>query len=108
MPLKKPVLNEERCVMTELPDCAWVHGYVLNRLEERPVRLADLVRLGKAEFGFTDQEIEAAGHHLAVNAHVEDGEIYWTRPENLFAIWWGKRTAHLSDYRERHSASRGS
>jgi hypothetical protein len=108
MSLKKPVLNEEKGVMTGVPECPWVHGYVLNCLEERPVRVADLVRIGTAEFGFTDQEIKAAGHHFAVNTHVINGEIYWTRPANLFAIWWGKRMMHPSDCQERQSARQGS
>jgi hypothetical protein len=80
--------------MTRVPDFAWVRGYVLNHLEHGPVRVADLIRMGASEFGFTDQEIKAAGHHFAVTAHVVNGEVYWTRPTNLFAIWWSKRAAH--------------
>ena len=38
--------------MSSVPDCAWVRGYVLNKLQEGPVSVADLIRFGEAEFGF--------------------------------------------------------
>jgi hypothetical protein len=79
--------------MSSVPDCAWVRGYVLNSLEDGPVRVADLIRFGEAEFGFSRGEIQAAGQHFAVTAQDRDGELYWMRPANLFAIWWGLRPA---------------
>ena len=75
--------------MSRLPHCALVRGYVLNNLENGPARVADVVRCGQAEFGFSHEEIEAAAKHFAVVTHVKRGKIYWIRPANLFAIWWG-------------------
>ena len=40
-------------VMRRVPHCALVHSYVLNNLEKGPARVADLVRRGQAEFGFS-------------------------------------------------------
>ena len=76
-------------VMSRFPHCALVRSYVLNNLENGPARVADLVRRGQAEFGFSHAEIEAAAKHFAVVTQVKKGEIYWMRPANLFAIWWG-------------------
>lgn len=70
---------------------AWVRGYVLNKLEDGPVRVDDLIRFGETEFGFSRDEIWAAGEHFAVIAQNWEGDLYWMRPENLFAIWWGVR-----------------
>ena len=75
--------------MSIVPDCAWVRGYVLNRLEDGPIRVADLIRFGETEFGFSREEIWAAGEHFAVIPQDWDGDLYWMRPANLFAIWWG-------------------
>ena len=75
--------------MSKLPKSALVRGYVLNSLEVGPARVADLVRHGHAEFGFSHAEIEAAAQHFAVATQVKNGEIYWMRPANLTAIWWG-------------------
>ena len=77
--------------MSIVPNSAWVRGYVLNSLEDGPVRVADLIRFGEAEFGFSLGEIQAAGQHFAVIPQDRDGELYWMRPANLFAIWWGLR-----------------
>lgn len=77
--------------MSKVPHCALVRGYVLNNLEDGPVRVADLVQRGKAEFGFSHAEIEAAAKHFGVETRLEKGRIYWMRPANLFAIWWGLR-----------------
>jgi hypothetical protein len=76
-------------VMRRVPHCALVHSYVLNNLENGPARVADLVRRGQAEFGFSHREIESAAKHFAVVTQVKMGQIYWRRPTNLFAIWWG-------------------
>ena len=76
-------------VMNRFPHCALVRGYVLNNLENGPARVADLVRRGQAEFGFSHGEIEAAAKHFAVVTQVKRGQIFWMRPANLFAIWWG-------------------
>jgi hypothetical protein len=76
--------------MSSVSDCAWVRGYVLNSLKDGPVRVADLIRFGEAEFGFS-RGIQAAGQHFAVIAQDRDGELCWMRPANLFAIWWGLR-----------------
>ena len=76
-------------VMSRFPHCALVRSYVLNNLENGPARMADLVRRGQAEFGFSHSEIEAAAQHFAVVTRVKKGEIYWMRPANLIAIWWG-------------------
>ena len=76
-------------VMSRLPHCALVRSYVLNNLENGPARVADLVRRGQAEFGFSHSEIEDAAKHFAVVTRVKKGEIYWMRPANLIAIWWG-------------------
>jgi hypothetical protein len=54
--------------MSSVPYCAWVRGYVLNSLEDGPVRVADLIRFGETEFGFSRGEIQAAGQHFAVIA----------------------------------------
>ena len=76
-------------VMSRFPHCALVHSYVLNNLENGPARVADLVRRGQAEFGFSRSEIEDAAKHFAVVTRVKKGEIYWMPPANLIAIWWG-------------------
>jgi hypothetical protein len=76
-------------VMRRVPHCALVHSYVLNNLENGPARVADLVRRGQEEFGFSHGEIESAAKHFAVVTQVKSGQIYWIRPTNLFAIWWG-------------------
>ena len=68
--------------MSSVPDCAWVRGYVLNKLQDGPVRVADLIRLAEAEFGFSPAEIHAAGEHFAVIDEHRDGELYWVRPAN--------------------------
>ena len=75
--------------MSKLSHRALVRSYVLNNLETGPARVADLVRRGQAEFGFSHGEIEAAAKHFAVVTQVKKGEIYWMRPANLIAIWWG-------------------
>jgi hypothetical protein len=75
--------------MSRFPHCALVRSYVLNNLESGPARVADLVKRGQAEFNFSHAEIEAAAKHFAVVTQVKKGEIYWMRPANLFAIWWG-------------------
>ena len=75
--------------MSRFSRCALVRSYVLNNLENGPARVADLVRRGQAEFGFSYSEIEAAAKHFAVVTRVKKGEIYWMRPANLLAIWWG-------------------
>jgi hypothetical protein len=75
--------------MSRLPHCALVRSYVLNSLENGPARVADLVQRGRAEFGFSHGEVEAAAKHFAVITQVKKGQIYWMRPANLFAIWWG-------------------
>lgn len=75
--------------MSKFPPCALVRSYVLNNLEKGPARVADLIRRGEAEFGFSHGEIESAAKHFAVVTQVKKGEIYWMRPANLFAIWWG-------------------
>jgi len=93
--------------MTEIPVVAWVRSYVLNHLEEGPVRVADLVRLGATEFGFTEQEIRAAGDHFAVTHSVVEGVVWWTRPVNLFAIWWATRSVHPHEPRAQHTAQGG-
>ena len=76
-------------VMNRFPHCALVRSYVLNNLENGPARVADLVRRGQAEFGFSHNEIEDAAKHFAVVTRVKKGEMYWMRPANLIAIWWG-------------------
>lgn len=76
-------------VMNKLPHCALVRSYVLNSLENGAARVADLVQRGRAEFGFSYGEVEAAAKHFAVITQVKKGQIYWVRPANLFAIWWG-------------------
>jgi hypothetical protein len=76
-------------VMSRLPHCTLVRGYVLNSLENGPARVADLVQRGRVEFGFSHGEVEAAAKHFAVITQVKKGQIYWMRPANLFAIWWG-------------------
>ena len=50
--------------------------------------------LAEAEFGFSPAEIHAAGEHFAVIGEDRDGELYWVRPANLFAIWWGLQRDH--------------
>jgi hypothetical protein len=80
--------------VSSVPDCAWVRGYVLNKLQDGPVRVADLIRRAEAEFGFSPAEIHAAGEHFAVIDEHRDGELYWVRPANLFAIWWGLQRDH--------------
>jgi len=72
--------------MTELPVAAWARSYVLNQLEKGLVRVAELFRTGATEFGFKAHEIRAAAEHFAVSVHIVNGELYWTRPRNLFAI----------------------
>ena len=75
--------------MSSLPKSALVRGYVLNSLENGPARVSDLVKRGQASFGFSHGEIEAAAQHFAVVTQVKKGKIYWMRPANLIAIWWG-------------------
>jgi len=73
-------------------------------LQDGPVSVVDLIRSGEAEFGFSPAEIQAAGEHFAVIGEDRDGELYWMRPANLFAIWWGlPRDSAL-----RHSSPRAS
>jgi hypothetical protein len=55
-------------------------------LESGPARVADLVQRGRAEFGFSPGEVEAAAKHFDVITQVKKGQIYWMRPANLFAI----------------------
>ena len=84
--------------MNKIPDSVWVRAYVLNHLEKGPIRMADLIRLGADEFGFTAKQILEAGQHFGVTARVVDGQLYWLRPANLFAIWWAKREAQACEY----------
>jgi hypothetical protein len=53
-------------VMSRFPHCALVRSYVLNNLENGD-----------------------AAKHFGVVTRVKKGEIYWIRPANLIAIWWG-------------------
>jgi len=91
--------------MSGVPDCAWVRAYVLNNLQDGPVRFADLISLGKAEFGFSRGEIRAAGDHFAVIAQDRDGELYWMRPANLCAIWWGAHRDNSLRQSSRHAST---
>lgn len=91
--------------MSSVPDCALVRGYVLNNLEHGAVRVADLIWIGAAEFGFTYGEIEAAGEHFGVISVEREGELFWMRPANLFAIWWAARPA--PSYERCRAARRG-
>ena len=75
--------------MSGFPHCALVHSYAPNNLENGPARVADLIRRGQAEFGFSHSEIEAAAKHFAVVTRVKKGGRYRMRPANLIAIWWG-------------------
>ena len=88
--------------MSRLPHCALVCSHAANNLENGPARVADLVRRGQAEFGFSHSEIEDAAKHFAVVTRVKKGEIYWMRPANLIAIWWG-----LGRYVRPHRRSAG-
>lgn len=90
--------------MKEMPVAAWVRSYVLNQLEKGPVRVADLFRAGATEFGFTAHEMRAAAEYFAVSTHIANGELYWTRPSNLSAIWWAKPPAPDSLSRCKHTA----
>lgn len=90
--------------MNKMPAAAWVRSYVLNQLEKGPVRVADLFQAGATEFGFTAHEMRAAAEHFAVSTHESNGELYWTRPSNLFAIWWAKPPALESLSRRKHTA----
>ena len=90
--------------MSRVPDCAWVRGYVLNKLQDGPVSVADLIRFGEAEFGFSRAEIQAAGEHFAVIGEDRDGELYWMRPANLFAIWWGVHRDNSLRHSSRHAS----
>jgi hypothetical protein len=85
----KEVGAEQGLGVMRLPNCALVRSYVLNSLENGPARVADVVQRGGAEFGFSHGEVEAAAKHFAVITQVRKGQIYWMRPANLFAIWWG-------------------
>jgi hypothetical protein len=88
-PTKEVGAEQGLGVMSRLPHCALVRSYVLDSLENGPAHVADLVQRGRAEFGFSHAEIEAAAKHFAVITQVKKGQIYWMRPSNLFAIWWG-------------------
>lgn len=92
-PTKEVGAEQGLGVMSKLPRCALVRSYVLNNLENGSARVADLVQSGRAEFGFSYGELEAAAKHFAVITQVRKGQIFWTRPANLFAIWWGKSKA---------------
>ena len=83
--------------MNQISNSVWVRAYVLNHLEVGPIRVADLIRQGADEFGFSAKEIEEAGRHFGVSAHVAHGQLYSVRPANLFAIWWAERAAEASD-----------
>lgn len=83
--------------MCMLPDGALVHGYVLNNLEDGLARVVDLIRRGKAEFGFSHLEILAAAEHFGVVTQIHKDKMYWMSPANLFGIWWGlRRDANFS------------
>jgi len=90
-PTKEVGAEQGLGVMSRLLHCALVRSYVLNSLENGPARVADLVQRGRAEFGFSHGEVQAAAKHCAVITQVKKGQIYWMRPANLFAIWWGLR-----------------
>jgi hypothetical protein len=90
--------------VSSVPDCAWVRGYVLNKLQDGPVSVADLIRFGEDEFGFSRAEIQAAGEHFAVIGENRDGELYWMRPANLFAIWWGVHRDNSLRHSSRHAS----
>jgi hypothetical protein len=93
--------------MRNFPSCALVRSFVLNSLEHGPVRVADLVRRAKAEFGFSYAEIEAAAKHFAIVTRVSRGGIYWERPSNLSAIWWGL-TLDEHSWSNKHARYKGS
>jgi hypothetical protein len=61
--------------MSRLPHYALVRSYVLNNLENGPARMADVVRRGRTEFGFSQGEIEAAAKHFAVVTRVKKDQI---------------------------------
>jgi hypothetical protein len=94
----------EESGVVSVPDCAWVRGYVLNNLQDGPVSVADLIRFGEAEFGFSRAEIQAAGERFAVIGEDRDGERYWMRPANLFAIWWGLHRDNSLRHSSRHAS----
>jgi hypothetical protein len=78
-------------------------GFVINGLRDGPFQLDEFIRQG-ADHGFSREDILAAGRWLNAQEHVLDGETYWTRPANLYAIWWGNRPAHWYR-RQRNEAS---
>lgn len=51
--------------------------------------MVDLIRRGKAEFGFSHIDILVAAEHFGVVTRIHNGKMYWLRPANLFGIWWG-------------------
>jgi hypothetical protein len=95
---------EQSGIVSSVPDCAWVRGFVLNNLQDGPVRVADLIRFGEAECGFSRAEIQAAGEHFAVIGEDRNGELYWMRPTNLFAIWWGVHRDNSLRHSSRHAS----
>ena len=51
--------------------------------------------------GFTGTQTTRAANRLGVIRHKLDGEDYWVRPANVFAIWWGNRPVHYYERQQR-------
>ncbi len=80
-----------------------VRGYVLNGLRHGPWERDDLIRQGVETYGYTREQILAAAKWACVIEKELHGEIYWMRPANLFAIWWGNRPAHYYERQRQHA-----
>jgi hypothetical protein len=87
------------------PSHVMARAYVLYNLREGPAPYGDLIEHGVNKCGFTRDEIDAAGVHLGVTAHELQGEKHWTRPANLFAIWWGRRPKRHFERQEQGNAA---
>ena len=63
-----------------------VRGYVMNGLRHGLWPLEDLIQQGIDTYGFTREAILAAGKWAGVIENELQGETYWMRPANRFAI----------------------
>jgi hypothetical protein len=81
-----------------------VVAFVSNSLRHGPAHVPTLIAEAKGK-GITAPQLSKAYYHLACTRRKVDGETYWMRPANLYAIWWGNRPAHHYERQKRRGGS---
>jgi hypothetical protein len=89
------------------PRLVMLRAHLLNSLQDGPVAQVWFAEDAAKDQGYTLAEIAEAAKALGVTSHKLDGTLYWVRPANLFAIWWGNRRSRRIPIMETCSSGGG-